>query len=58
MDDFEKEGRTQHTAAEEVRRNWTGDPRGHLTIQNRNTCVKRDLRDQGGSAGRCARNPA
>lgn len=34
-------GRTQHTVAEEVRRNWTDDPRGHLTIQNRNICVKR-----------------
>ena len=33
-------GRTQHTVAEEVKRNWTDDPRGHLTIKNRNICVK------------------
>lgn len=33
-------GRTQHMVAEEVKRNWTDDPRGHLTVQNRNICVK------------------
>ncbi|NHM13503.1 helix-turn-helix domain-containing protein [Eggerthellaceae bacterium zg-886] len=33
-------GRTRHVVAEEVKRNWTDDPRGRLAIQNRNICVK------------------
>ncbi len=33
-------GRIQLVVAEEVKRNWTDDPRGHLTIQDRNICVK------------------
>lgn len=33
-------GRTQHMVSQEIKRNWTDDPRGHLTIQNRNICVK------------------
>lgn len=33
-------GRTQQVVAQEVKRNWTDDPQGRLTVRNRNVCVR------------------
>lgn len=33
-------GRAPKVVREEVGRNWTADPSGHLVVQNRNICVK------------------
>lgn len=32
-------GRTQKVVAEEIKRNWTSDPKGMLTVRTRNICV-------------------
>lgn len=32
-------GRTQKVVTEEIKRNWTDDPRGMLTVKTRNICV-------------------
>lgn len=32
-------GRTQQTVADEIRRNWTSEPKGRLVATTRNLCV-------------------
>ncbi len=36
-------GRTPKVVREEIRRNWTSDPVGHLVVNTRNICVKAGL---------------
>ena len=42
-----KPSRTQQTVADEIRRNWTPEPRGRLVAVTRNPCVHGRLRQEG-----------
>ena len=47
-------GRAPKVVAGEVRRNWTGDPRGMLVVRTRNICPGRPCARSAGYAEPCA----
>ena len=48
-------GRTQQTVADEIRRNWTSEPKGRLVATTRNLCVHARDCDRRGAG--CASRP-